>query len=389
MYTIQKMKKIISFDIGIRNMSYCIFSLDNDISVLDWKVVNLLTPPVQQFCSCTISPKQPKKTKKAVTKEPKKKPTKKGSNLLMLQFFMSPPASVNNAETETENTIIETSVSVDTPSTEKCGKVALYAHPNSAEYFCLKHAKEHPTCVIPSVATAMKTIKKKTLEQLTELCATYKIPIVEKPTKKYLTAILQQKLDSVLLNKIDEHKKSANDTDLISIGRNMIEEFSKIPDLDAFTHVIIENQISTIATRMKALQGMVSTFFMMKCPGAHIEYISSVNKLKDFVQTPLRQTTKKATEAPSGVPTEENVVLSPSATATQIQKAKYKQHKQDSIAICSSFIENNTFLGDRWKHVVTEKKSDDYSDSFLQCLWYMKHNNWIVVDKGTFVIRVI
>lgn len=376
------MKKIISFDIGIRNMSYCIFSLDTDISVLDWKVVNLLTPPVQQFCSCSITPKHPKKTKKAPLKEPKQ--PKKGANKLIRQLFLSPSVSVDNPETE--NTIIETSVSWDTPMTEKCGKVAIYASPNSTEYFCLKHAKENPAYVIPSVATAMKTIKKKTLEQLTELCATYKIPIVEKPTKKYLTAILQQKLDSVLLNKIDEHKKSANDTDLISIGRNMIEEFSKIPDLDAFTHVIIENQISTIATRMKALQGMVSTFFIMKCPNAHIEYISSVNKLKDFVQSPLRQTTKKAIEAISDVPTEENVVLSPSQTATQIQKAKYNQHKKDSIAICSSFIESNSFLGDRWKHVVTEKKNDDYSDSFLQCLWYMKHNNWIVVDKMSHVI---
>ena len=43
--------------------------------------------------------------------------------------------------------------------------------------------------------------------------------------------------------------------------------------------VIIENQISTIASRMKTLQGMISQYFIMKGIPS-IEFISSINKLK-------------------------------------------------------------------------------------------------------------
>ena len=33
--------KTISFDIGIKNMAYCIFDCSSSIDILDWKVLNL------------------------------------------------------------------------------------------------------------------------------------------------------------------------------------------------------------------------------------------------------------------------------------------------------------------------------------------------------------
>ena len=45
--------------------------------------------------------------------------------------------------------------------------------------------------------------------------------------------------------------------------------------------VIIENQISPIANRMKTIQGMIAQYFIMKNNNISIEFVSSVNKLKD------------------------------------------------------------------------------------------------------------
>ena len=47
-------------------------------------------------------------------------------------------------------------------------------------------------------------------------------------------------------------------------------------------YVLIENQISTIATRMKTLQGMITQYFIMR-DVENIEFVSSTNKLKPFL----------------------------------------------------------------------------------------------------------
>ena len=40
---IREPMKIISFDVGIKNMAYCVFELDNkNCKILDWNVVNLM-----------------------------------------------------------------------------------------------------------------------------------------------------------------------------------------------------------------------------------------------------------------------------------------------------------------------------------------------------------
>jgi len=54
-----------------------------------------------------------------------------------------------------------------------------------------------------------------------------------------------------------------------------------LDDFSNITTVLIENQISPIATRMKCVQGMITQFFIEK--GVHdIHFISSSNKLKAY-----------------------------------------------------------------------------------------------------------
>ena len=78
--------------------------------------------------------------------------------------------------------------------------------------------------------------------------------------------------------------KTAADVDLFNIGINIKTKFNKLFENEgAIYYVIIENQISPIATRMKTIQGMIVQYFIMSNLNvSHIEFISAANKLKVF-----------------------------------------------------------------------------------------------------------
>jgi hypothetical protein len=128
------------------------------------------------------------------------------------------------------------------------------------------------------------------------------------------------------------------------------------------THVIIENQISPIANRMKTIQGMLAQYFIMKCyHDIHIEFVSSVNKLKNFANI-----------------LNINVSINNDLDIPLKSKLKnnYNKNKMNSIIICSQIIQNNESLL-KWIDILKNKKKDDYADSFLQGIWYLTHYNII------------
>jgi len=150
--------------------------------------------------------------------------------------------------------------------------------------------------------------------------------------------------------------KTANDTDLVCIGKNMKKLLDEIPGIADITHVIIENQISTIANRMKTIQGMCAQYFIMKCSqNVVVEFISSINKLKDF---------------------KDKTVLD-----NDDSKAAYKQHKKDGITFCKQFIDTNPQFS-QWGHCLETTKKDDLADSFLQGIWYLKNRNIITYAEN-------
>ena len=53
---------IISFDVGIKNMAYCILSTSGGLQIRDWSILNLLDPVEENvLCSCQNTLKKPKK----------------------------------------------------------------------------------------------------------------------------------------------------------------------------------------------------------------------------------------------------------------------------------------------------------------------------------------
>jgi len=159
----------------------------------------------------------------------------------------------------------------------------------------------------------------------------------------------------------------AHDLDLITYGQNMMQHLDAIlyapssPSSPSQTidMMIIENQISTLASRMKTLQGMITQYFIMKHV-ERIEFISASCKLKLFTDVSLDVTTATATDADAGV-------------MMSVDASTYADRKKSGIAVCRSLGEisrkrNSDYA--KWMPVFeNHKKKDDLADCFLQGLW--------------------
>lgn len=324
--------KLVSFDVGIKNMAYCIFNVSNVegnplFEITAWNVINLMNSSSQTDsqgdgcspkCNCELQEK-----------------TKTKRNKRLRSDEIAPPLPV-------------------------CGKNAKY-HIGDNKYFCEKHAK-NSKYIMFSKEYSQTNLKKLKNTDLISICNRHfiftnenSVP-VQNLTKANILAVLEPFFEKNMLSVIKtEKKQSAGEVNLVTIGRNMKKEFQKIKEFDNVSSVIIENQISPIANRMKTIQGMLAQYFIMSetetNASINIDFISSINKLKGYD-------------------------LDSISNSTTNEKVKYKQHKNDSVTICSQFLEVNESLY-KWKPLLETQKKDDLADCFLQGIWYLKSKNII------------
>ena len=116
------------------------------------------------------------------------------------------------------------------------------------------------------------------------------------------------------------------------------DENLKIKEM-GIDYVLIENQISTIATRMKTLQGMITQYFIMR-DIKNIEFISSSNKLKEFLDK---------------------------------KKTTYAERKKMGITITKEIINQSDMLHCWDETFSSSKKKDDLADCFLQGRWFIRN----------------
>ena len=238
-----------------------------------------------------------------------------------------------------------------------CNKKAKYCI--HEHYYCEKHAKMNNNYILPNKKFSNQSLKKLKNEELMKICEDFKILSSEEIKDSHL-------LKKDILNKMSIYfennsykninnfkKTSANDVDLISIGKKMKILLNNIHNIDEITHVIIENQISPIANRMKTIQGMLSQYFIMKNDNIQIFFVSSSNKLKEN-KNKLQNTTNNT-----------------SINSTNINE-KYKENKKNGILLCSQILDENQNFHN-WKHILASGKKDDLSDCFLQGLWFIKN----------------
>jgi len=218
--------KILSIDVGIKNLSFCLFELQsltegnksNDLKVISWDNIDL--------------------------------------------------------SEKTESKCIE----VD--KNGLCNKPAKFT--KDGKYYCLKHSKKH-NYIQPSNELKQSYLNKQKIQNLIDIADKYKLKYENPPKKTNILAVINEFINNNCYTAITS--TNASKVDLVTIGRNIQHKFDDIlsDHLSSIDNIIIENQIGPIANKMKTIQGMISQYFIMRNNNVNIEFISACNKLKDFL----------------------------------------------------------------------------------------------------------
>ena len=216
--------KILSIDVGIKNLALCILETtthNSNFIIKYWDVINLFEEQ-NKICQFNIQNKKKK-------------------------------------------------------SYNQCNKPAKF-HKNDC-FYCKTHAAKTEYKLPTSDLNKYKRMK---LDELKTLVNDYNIePVV--PTTK---TTLIQSIESFIKNNVFENISTmkCNEVSLIDVGIAIKEKLEKL-DTFVFSNIdviLIENQISPIANRMNCIQGMLSQYFIMKNMN-NIRFISASNKLKMFI----------------------------------------------------------------------------------------------------------
>lgn len=312
--------QILSIDVGIKNLSFCLFEINdinstNSIKVLKWDNIDL-TKQDDIGSKCIyidngLEKKKVVKSKKMVKSHHSVKNQSEG-----LQVQVQAEAVV-------------------------CDKPAKFL--KDGKCYCLKHSKL-TNFLQPAADLKPSFLNKQTLQKLIDIAAKYKLTQQEQYKKAQLVSMLNEFSAQNCFSVIE--KSNAAKIDLVTIGRNIQHRFDDILGdyLLTIDTIIIENQIGPIANKMKTIQGMLSQYFIMKNNNISVDFISATNKLKDFI------------------PLENKAV-----------KMDYKERKKLGVQTCSNFVVTDARFSEWSAFFSKHQKKDDLSDCFLQGMWYIKH----------------
>lgn len=352
-------KKIISFDVGIKHLAYCVLITTEPETPLwgetqqpipyqipDWQIINLLDN-TETNASKTLTS----------------------------------TCCANAHATTTTKVKVNTKIKI-------CQKKALYQTPitspfvggseetqtTTINYFCKKHAENHTHLKIPNLLPTKTEIAKMSIEDLRNLIQqieTQNQPQIETffqtqsetqketahKTKKACIEKIEQLKTTHFFQLIPQTKKqNASHTSMLVLCQSLYNKFNQLAtQFENATHVVIENQLGSNATRMMILQGMITMYFTAHLSKPSIAHVSSSHKLKYAV---------------SIIPNTHQ------ETQTQKHKTTYKEHKQNAVLYCEQILEMHNqsqtqMFKDLKKNKADEKKRDDLADCFLQGLWYL------------------
>ena len=215
--------KILSFDVGIKNLAYCLFSInscnDNLLKIIKWDVINLCES-TSSSSSSSLNKNKIKYTCSMCKKN--------------AYYYL-------NLNTESES---DDASSINIPE---------------SVMYCKKHAIETKLVVDDGKKSKPKQSKSKQKHHYLSLI------IPSKPKQQNACDI-----DMIVLGRNLKTK-----FDLI------FNEYASLENELSIDAVVIENQIGPLAGRMKMKQGMIAQYFIMKNV-EKIEFISATNKLKLF-----------------------------------------------------------------------------------------------------------
>lgn len=213
--------KILSIDVGIKNLAFCLMQYDNnEYNILNWDIINI-SQSQSHKCVCLKKDKQE---------------------------CMSPVKYVKHDK-----------------------------------YYCLKHSKKQ-SFQIPHNELSLKKLNNSKLQDLYTLANKYEITFDKPIKKKDLLTLFNEYTHSKCFEKVEEINSNTIDLIVIGRNIKIRLDDVFKDDINDIDLVIIENQIGPIANRMKTIQGMLTQYFIIKNENIRIEFISSSNKLKDFAE---------------------------------------------------------------------------------------------------------
>ena len=296
--------KILSIDVGIKNLAFCLLERypddnlkDNDFKILKWDTINLIDQPSCNYCQKTacFSKNQVYYCRPHAKKSDFLIPTQEIEKIKQLDIGGLREYIVDNGIVCKNDLTDDISNSNVNDSNTNSNVTNITNNKTNVKY---------------KKADLMKAIE--TFNQ-----------------KKYLDQV---------------KRENAGLVSLISIGINMKARLDEmLKTVDKIDKILIENQLSNIAVRMKSLQGMLTQYFIMR-GYENIEYISSTNKLKLF-------------NSPSDVKDKPK----------DKQKTTYSERKKLGIEYCKEMLTKKGH--DEWLQIFLKHgKRDDLADCLLQGL---------------------
>ena len=384
------MPNILSIDVGIKNLSFCFLRLNNEqsgqnreIEILKWNTLNLndtldtdtevsVTTATTTACTCKTGCK------------------------LKPYYVYTQDNNVVYACKRHYKTFLEPSRRVfDTKPSSYISKILKTFTAENLRDFCKEYSFSFTNDNVIEAQSAtgtVKTVKQELkMKALTVLRTEYVYPIsthascistIQFPDQKQQLQQIQKKNKNPL--------QQARTVSLVFVGYSLMKQFDELfynGSNDQIDAVVIENQISPIANRMKTVQGMITQYFLMRgVDKEHIIYFSSVQKLKvapyhfifhdtseknlgdddadevDDIQT--YDDRKKA-----GVACVRKILVGSSTTASTTGSSPFTIQSNEcthsTAKLCSC-----------WLHrFESHKKKDDMADSFLQGLSYIVKTN--------------
>lgn len=218
------------------------------------------------------------------------------------------------------------------PSCSSCKKPAKFYKDNN--FFCKIHTR-NTEYKIPKINT--KTLPKQNFKNIMNIANENNIPYDKSISKIELIKLIEDHLHNTCFNVIEI--LNANDINLIDLGINLKKEFNQLfsnIELDNIDIILLENQISPIANRMKTIQGMIAQYFI-DCGNYNIEFISAANKLKLFNNN---------------------------------KNTTYAERKKLSIQYTQELLLKKNMNNDL-EYFNKNNKKDDLADSLLQGIYYL------------------
>lgn len=338
-----KHKYVVSIDVGIKNLALCVFRVScckspSQCKILHWDVINLCNEEKPRYCDhCKYQAVYQKCVANVESDE----------NIVNSED----ESDMYHLSDQDQDCCFSSDSSASSLEEVTSGNNACY------EYFCKRHSKSIALTGLPVLPESVEpnVVKKLKYNDLVALCEERNIDYhsnsKKKISKEQILANIRKHCRANYLELVTKTKVNAKDISLIEVGTRLVKAFDQVKHKMNMenTTVLIENQISPLANRMKTIQGMITQYFIMNLVHDVI-FVSSINKLKDFVKS----------------------------------SGDYNNRKKMGISICKDIIMTNDNFSDNLILLENSKKKDDMADSFLQGLWYLRKYGYFELDSAIY-----